>query len=570
MNMFRIVLSRIAIIFIVVFCCADSMMADSFFIESGIKYKVVDNGRVNVAVQDDSLYSSYALKDDVLEIPAMVRHEGRSYRVKEIEKYAFTTCCAIKHLKIGEGIEAISDYAFQACANLESVSIPSSIRVVGAAPFQYCTSLTTIVVDKTNPIFDSREGCNAIIMTQENSLIVGCGATKIPSSVKCIDKYAFMGCLVEELAIPDGVERINFFAFSSCPNLKKIAIPASVETIEELAFDNCPEVISIVVDKNNTDYDSRNGCNAIIYTSDNKLILGCSSTIIPQDIETIGEFAFSHCRNLQKIIVPEGVSCIAGGAFEYCSSLKEVVLPTTLEAFIGESNFGYCTSLESITIPKGVCNMESDIFEGCISLQKISVDSANETFDSRNNCNAVIDTEQNKLVAGCKGTVIVDGIKSIGSRAFYKSGITSVHIPSSIEFIEPAAFKDCEYCMSITVEENNRTYKSAGSNSVVEKATNELVLACTTTKIFPEVKVVGAYAFMNTPSLVILPEGIITIKEGAFSECKTLHSVILPASLKRIEERAFYDCKNLAHVALKSKDTEIHKYAFPFDKKFGK
>jgi hypothetical protein len=81
MNMFRIVLSRIAIIFIVVFCCADSMMADSFFIESGIKYKVVDNGRVNVAVQDDSLYSSYALKDDVLEIPAMVRHEGRSYRV---------------------------------------------------------------------------------------------------------------------------------------------------------------------------------------------------------------------------------------------------------------------------------------------------------------------------------------------------------------------------------------------------------------------------------------------------------------------------------------------------------
>ena len=45
---------------------------------------------------------------------------------------------------------------------------------------------------------------------------------------------------------------------------------------------------------------------------------------------------------------------------------------------------------------------------------------------------------------------------------------------------------------------------------------------------------------------------------------------ILPASLKIIEERAFYDCMNLAHVVLKSKDTEIHKYAFPFDKKFGK
>ena len=464
--MIRIVISRIVIIFIALFSCADCIMADTFFIESGIRYKVIDNGYVNVSVQYDSLYSSYAFKDSVLEIPAFVRYEGSSYRVKEIEKYAFTACCAIKHLKIGEGIEVISDYAFQACANLESVSIPSSVRVIGAAPFQYCTSLTTIVVDKTNPIFDSREGSNAIIMTQDNSLIVGCGATKIPSSIRCIDKYAFMGCMAEELVIPDGVEKIKFFAFSSCLNLKKIVIPASVESIEEHAFYNCPEVISIVVDKNNTDYDSRNGCNAIIYTSDSKLILGCSTTIIPLDIETIGEFAFKNCHNLQRIVVPEGVSCIEDGAFEHCSSLKEVELPTTLESFIGRSNFGYCTSLESITIPKCVYNMGSDIFSGCISLQKITVDSANVTFDSRNNCNAVIDTKQNKLVAGCKGTVIVDGIKSICSRAFYKSGITSVHIPSSVDNIEPAAFKGCEYCMSITVEESNKTYKSADSNSV--------------------------------------------------------------------------------------------------------
>ncbi len=567
--MIHVIMSRIVILFIALFCSAECMMADSFFIESSIKYKVIDNEHVNVAIQDDSLYSFYALKNDVLEIPAVVKHKGKSYRVKEIEKYAFTTCCAIKHLKIDEGVEVISDYAFQACANLESVSIPSSIKVVGAAPFQYCTCLTTIVVNKKNPVFDSREGCNAIIVTQDNSLIVGCSATKIPSSVRCIDKYAFMGCLAEVVAIPEGVERINYFAFSSCPNLKKIFIPASVESIEELAFDNCPEVISIVVDKNNTDYDSRNGSNAIIYSSDNKLILGCSSTIIPQDIETIGEFAFSHCRKLQRIVIPEGVLCIADGAFEYCSNLKEVVFPTTLE-IIGGASFGYCTSLESVTIPRGVYSMDSDIFRGCISLQKISVDSANEVFDSRNDCNAVIDTEQNKLVVGCKGTVVVDGIKSIGSRAFYKSGITSIHLPSSVESIESAAFKDCEYCMSITVEDSNKTYKSAGSNSVVEKATKELILACTTTQILPEVKVVGAYAYMNTPSLVILPEGIISIKECAFSECKTLQSIILPSSLKRIEESAFYGCKDLVHVALKSKDTEIHKFAFPFDKKLGK
>ena len=76
----------------------------------------------------------------------------------------------------------------------------------------------------------------------------------------------------------------------------------------------------------------------------------------------------------------------------------------------------------------------------------------------------------------------------------------------------------------------------------------------------------------NAPSFIeMIPSGrIISIKEGAFSGCKTLQSIILPASLKIIEERAFYDCINLTYVALKSKDTEIHKYAFPFNKKFGK
>ncbi len=560
---------RLLFILLIALSSFGTVTADSIFVDAGIAYKIIDANTVNVVEQQDRSVFSQTFKDSVLVVPASIQHNGKNYKVKCIEKAAFTTCCAIKHLKIGEGVEVISDYAFQACANLESVSIPSSIKAVGDAPFQYCTSLTTIVVDKTNPVFDSREGCNAIIKTQDNSLIVGCGATKIPSSVRCIDKYAFMGCVAEEIAIPDGVESINFFAFCGCPNLKKIVIPASVEIIDKQAFYNCPEVISIVVDKNNTDYDSRNGSNAIIYTSDNRLILGCSSTIIPQDIESIGEFAFSHCRNLQRIVVPEGMLGIEYGAFEYCSSLKDVVLPTTLE-IIGGSSFGYCTSLENITIPKGVCQMEGDVFCGCISLQKIIVDPANETFDSRDNCNAVIDTEQNKLVAGCKGTIVVDGIKSIGSRAFYRSGITSVHLPSSVEIIESAAFRDCEYCMSITMEEGNKTYKSAGSNSVVEMATNELVLGCATTKILPEVKVVGAFAYMNTPSVVILPEGITSIKEGAFSECKTLQSIILPASLKRIEEHAFYGCRDLAHVALKSKDTEIHKYAFPSDKKFGK
>lgn len=269
-----------------------------------------------------------------------------------------------------------------------------------------------------------------------------------------------------------------------------------------------------------------------------------------------------NCKNLQEIIIPEGVVSIGSEAFYGCSALKKVQLPTSLVCFDRYSHFSHCTSLDSIFIPQNVDSIPSDIFVDCHSLAKIVVDKRNQKYDSRQDCNCVIRTSDNVLVAGCKGSVIVDGIQSIDEYSFNESSITSIHIPASVVRIDSTAFRNNEYCMAISVDSNNSHYKSDGTNSIMERGTNKLVLACATTQISPEVSSIGAYAFTNSSDLVVIPSGVRSIGHAAFGECKDLFTVIIPPSVERIERSAFGYCKQLTNVIMRGTPAFIHERAF--------
>ena len=117
----------------------------------------------------------------------------------------------------------------------------------------------------------------------------------IPEGTTEIGDYAFGGCdSLESVTIPESVTEIGEKAFSDCCYLESIAIPKSVTRIGDLAFVRCTSLESIVVADDNPAYDSRKGCNAIIETETNTLIAGCNSTIIPNDCQTIGEYAFYY------------------------------------------------------------------------------------------------------------------------------------------------------------------------------------------------------------------------------------------------------------------------------------
>ena len=97
------------------------------------------------------------------------------------------------------------------------------------------------------------------------------------------------------------------------------------------------------------------------------------------------------------------------------------------------SSFEKCTELTSIVIPDSVTEISGSAFKGCSNLTSIVVSEGNTVYDSRNNCNAVIETETNTLVAGCAGTSIPKSVTKIGRIAFWERvGMTSIIIPKSV------------------------------------------------------------------------------------------------------------------------------------------
>ena len=233
------------------------------------------------------------------------------------------------------------------------------------------------------------------------------------------------------------VTSIEALAFYRCTELTSIDIPNSVTEIGQEAFANCPGLTSIVVESGNPRFDSRNNCNAIIETTDNTLIAGCKNTIIPNSVTKIGNFAFERCGSLTSIVIPNSVTSIGHYAF-YC-----------------------CDSLTSVDIPNSVIEIGYGVFESCFGLTSIVVESGNPRYDSRNNCNAIIETAYNTLIYGCKNTMIPNSVTTIDDYAFYDcDGLTSIVIPNSVTEIGFGAFESCTGLTSMKVSSGNRTFYS--------------------------------------------------------------------------------------------------------------
>lgn len=387
--------------------------------------------------------------------------------VTEIGEKAFMHCGELTHLVIPDSVKTIGSFAFSFCWKLKSIVLPNSIKElekgaffgtgiseiiipdsvekIGTHCFTRCPDLASISVSKGNAYFDSRDNCNAIIETATNTLIQGCHTTTIPNSVTKIGEKACSECRhLKQIIIPDSVTEIGSEAFSSCDGLNHIHISASVTKIGSRAFDYCGDnLTSITIDEGNKYYDSRENCNALIETATNTLVQGCNSTVIPNSVVKIGNDAFWDCKCLEHIIIPDSVTTIGCFAFLGCRNLKSIVFSNSLVK-IGNRAFERCEKLENIVIPSSLREIGQEVFSGCDSLCSLAVAEGNQIYDSREGCNAIIETASNKLVQGCNTTVIPDSIVIIGNDAFCgMKGLKNILIPNSVRVIEQGAFSSC-------------------------------------------------------------------------------------------------------------------------------
>ena len=548
---------------VAVYAEAEPQTVDSGTCGENVSWTLYDNGKLVISgmgeMHDYRTYSVdyspfyYKNKDSLLK--EIVIEEG----VTSIGKFAFYDCDGIKNIIIPHSVTNIGRYAFDGCSNLTSIIIPNSVTSISNNTFQYCSGLTSInIPDSVKSIGNSAfYGCSSLtsisipngVTSIGYSAFYGCrGLTSIsiPNGVTSIDSSTFYGCRgLTSISIPNSVTSIGGSAFYGCSSLTSISIPDSVTSIRASSFSSCSGLERIQVDDNNTVYDSRENCDAIIKTETNELIFGCRNTIIPNSVTNIGESAFYNCDSLISICVPGSVTSIGDSAFEDCSGLTSINIPGSVTS-IGKNAFRGCSGLTSINIPDSVTSMGGSVFRDCRSLTSINIPDSVTIIDDY-------------TFYGCRGLTsinIPNSITSIGSLAFSGcSSLTSINIPDSVTRIGVSAFSSCSALTSINI-----------SNSVtsIEDSVFRDCRSLKSINIPNSVTSIGASVFSGCIGLtsISIPNEVTSIGKSAFSGCSGLTSIKIPDSVTSIGDYAFEKCRDLTSINIPYRVTDTGNYTF--------
>ena len=383
----------------------------------------------------------------------------------------FAGCSRLEEIKIPTNIIEIGEFAFM-CTNISSFDIPEAVVKV-ALPFFYGTKMSTlhipqnvatltasyfmgnqatlssITVDANNAKFDSRNNCNAIIEKESNTLLLGCKNTTIPDGVTSIGEYAFsysygyssitlptsvtslqegafFASGLASISLPSALKRIEFNALAYT-NIASITIPASVEFIGQSALRACTDLAQITVEAENTKYDSRDNCNAIIEKATNTLIQGCKTSTIPATVTALGNQAFQECHDLANITIPSSVTSIADNAFYDCENLTSVLVEIKTPLAISENAFSNRANA-TLYVPTGCVDAykEAEYWKEFKEIIGTEVQTDNIVFSGSNLWAGYVASEDLAIPAGLEAYVIT----SLGTTTATASSLN--YIPQGV------------------------------------------------------------------------------------------------------------------------------------------
>lgn len=396
-----------------------------------------------------------------------------------------------KEVVIPDGVTVIGEGAFTFAPQVTSVTIPDGVTCIEEGAFVACYDLENIEI----PASVTSIGKDAFLATkwlenrqQENPLVI-------------VNHILLDGttCTGDTVEIPDGVTCILPYAFEGCTDLVNIDIPESVVEFGNRAFFDTKWLAE------------RQEEDSLVIV--NQVLIDGSTTV-------------------GAAVIPEGVTCIAEGAFYDCNGLQRVEIPSSVTAIMDEA-FAICTNLHNISIPSSVEKIGELVFNACKELETINVAQDNKVYDSREDCNALIETASNTLLTGCQNTVIPADVKVIEEYAFCGCDkLEAITVPDSVTEIGMFAFGSCTSLTSITLSKN--------------------------------LKMLSDQVFSGCVALerLDIPSGVTEIGYQTFGDCESLAEVLFPETIKKIDYQAFLGCKALTNIELKDGVEEIESYAF--------
>ena len=419
--------------------------------------------------------------------------------VKTIGYHAFLNCNKLKYISIGENVEEIKAGAFS-YTGLESITIPENVKKIGQFLFQNCLNLKTINYNAINCEYEgvTSQGIAPIAIVSENGeakinktlekINIGNKVQKIPQgmfsnlskvknisfpdSLKTIERYAFYSSYLTEVNLNNQLETIGVEAFSFT-FIQRITIPENVKNIYKKAFSNCFLLQEVNYNAINCNYDALEGTN-IYYLFGAALSL--KTVNIGNRVEKIPKGAFGGLQSVENIKLPDSVKEVESCAFFNSSGIRNLDLGNGLEK-IGNEAFKNLKITE-LTLPESLKSIGAWAFYGCNDIGTLYYNAIDCSTDEAITSDASyypFQANDKPDVSDCfniENIYLGNKVKRLDEDIFRKCNITTITIPSSVEYIASStdnssgAFCNCRFLKEIIVKKPENSIEGAPWSNV--------------------------------------------------------------------------------------------------------